>query len=259
MEILRIKQKIIILLLLSSICLGKNCLAQSDSCDSYERELTKLYLKIQPFYYDDQDSLIYYSDLFSSRLISVIKSNPSALQCDFKSFRDSVGSVVTTNDGRFRIYSWNTWTGGTMNAYKNLFQYKSGDKVYAKSFDYGAGDMGAFFSKAYSFRIDSLTYILALAGGTESSRYSYEFATIYSISDSILDDNVPLIATSTGVKSSVSIEFDNSSLENLPAGERHLIKFDEARKILYIPIIEDEMVTKKMDRYKFKGHYFMKK
>jgi hypothetical protein len=255
-ETVRIKQRILILLILT--CLGQICLAQSSVCDRYDSELTKLYLKIQPFYYDDFDSLLYHSDLFSSKLMSIIKSNPSTLQCDFKSFKDSVGSVVTTNDGQFRIYSWNTWTGGTMSEYKNLFQFNSGNKVYVKSFDYGEGDMGTYFNKVYSFRIDSLTYILALAGGTESSRYSYEFVTFYSISDSILHDDIPLIETSAGIKSSVSIEYDNSSLENLPASERHLINFDEEKGILYIPIIEDEKVTKKIDRYSFTGHYFKK-
>jgi len=236
--------------------LGQNCFAQSSLCDSEDKELTKLYSKIFPFYYEDQDSLLYYSDLFSSRLLSLVKSNPSTIECNFKLFKDSVGSIVTTHDGRFRIYSWDTGNGGTMRDYKNLFQFKSGDKVYLKSFDYGEGDMGTYFNKAYSFTIDSLTYILALAGGRESSRYSYEFVTFYSISDSILNDNIPLIETSTGVKSSVIIEYDNSSLENLPADECHLIKFDEDKKILYIPIIENEVVTNKIDRYQFTGHYF---
>jgi hypothetical protein len=258
MKMLKIKQKTLFLLMLTTILLGQNCSAQSSLCENEDKELMKLYSKIFPFYYEDQDSLIYFSDLFSSKLISLIKNNPSTLECNFKLFEDSIGSIVTTSNGQFRIYSWDTWTGGTMRNYKNLFQFKSGGKVYVKSFDYGEDDMGTYFNKVYSFRIDSLMYILALAGGTESSRYSYEFVTVYSISDSILHDNIPLIETSTGVKSSISIEYDNSSLENLQAGESHLITFDEDKKILYIPMIENDMATKKIDRYQFTGQYFKK-
>ena len=37
--------------------------------------------------------------------------------------------IVTTDDGLLRIYSWDTWLGGTMHQFENLFQFKCGDKI----------------------------------------------------------------------------------------------------------------------------------
>jgi hypothetical protein len=256
MQIIKIKQEALFPALIF-IYLGQVCYGQLNSCDRADKELTKLYLKIYPFYNSDLDSLLYYSDLFSSRLLSYIKRNPGTIECNFELFKDSVGSIVTTSDGQFRIYSWNTWTGGTMDNYKNLFQFKSGDKVYAKDVDYGEGDMGTYFTDVYSLKADNMTYILAIAGGTESSRYAYEFLTIYSISDSTLNDKVPIIETSSGLKNSIIIEFDMSSVENRPERPYQLIKYDKDNKILYVPIIlEDGKVTEKYVPYQFTGEYF---
>ena len=44
--------------------------------------------------------------------------------------------VATSKDGRLRIYSWDTETGGTMHDFDNVFQYKGkGGKVYTWSED----------------------------------------------------------------------------------------------------------------------------
>src|SRR5579862_5703557 len=80
---------------------------QSSSFDKVDKELTALYSKIFPFYYDNQDSLNYYSDLISSKFTSFIVNNPSTLNYKFKSLTDSNAcGIVTTKDGLFRIYSW---------------------------------------------------------------------------------------------------------------------------------------------------------
>lgn len=244
-------------LALTCILIGQVCNGQLNSCDNLEKEWINLHSKIFSFIDSELDSLLYYSDLFSSRVLSDLKRNPSTIECNFKTFNDFIGSVVTTSDGLFRIYSWDTQTGGTMRNYKNLYQFKSGNKVYAKEIDYGEGDMGTYFTDVYSLVSNNRTYILAFASGTESSRYSYEFITVFSVSDSTLNDKIQLFKTSNGIKSSFNFEYDVSSIENRPEGQNHLIKFDKDKKILYVPIIlEDEKFTNKYVAYKFTGQYF---
>ena len=253
---LKIKRKALFLIW-TCIFIIQVCFGQLNTCDRLDKEWTNLHSKIIPFYYGDLDSLLLNSNLFSSRLLSDLKHNPSTLECDFESFNDSIGKIVTTNDGQFRIYSWDTLTGGTMNNYKNIFQFKSGDKVYAMDIDYGEGDMGTYFTNVYSLVSNNKKYILALASGTESSRFEYEFITVYCISDSTLNDKVPLFKTSNGLKNSLTCEYDVSSVMNGDEEANHLIKYDKDKRILYVPIIlEDGRITNNFTSYQFNGQYF---
>jgi hypothetical protein len=251
---MNIKRTLVVLTL--TILFVRQVSGQTNLCDKVDKELTQIYSKIFPFYYGDLDSLIYYSDLFSTKLTTYVKSDPSTIECSFKSFSDSIGSVVTTSDGLFRIYSWDTWTGGTMRNYKNLFQYKSEGKVYVKVFDYGEGDMGTYFTKVYSLKgANNKTYLLTFSGGTESSAEGYESISFYSISGDTLNDKVPLLKTSNGFETSISIEYDFSSVND----GSQLIKYDSEHKIIYVPIASDQgKITEKFSIYKFTGQYFEK-
>ncbi len=233
---------------------------QTNSCEEVCKDLTKLYNKILPFYYGDSDSLSYYSGLFSSKLTNYIKNNPSSIDCKFKSLTDSkTFSIVTSADNSFRIYSWDTWLGGTMQNYKNLFQFKSDGKVRALTFDYGEGDMGTYYTEIFSLKANGKIYFLGVSGGSESSKYAYEVIRAYSINDSTLDDSVKLIKTASGLQNSIFIEYDFFSVADRPERPLKLIKYDADKKIIYIPIVwENGKVTNKFIRYQFTGQYFEK-
>jgi len=143
-----------------------------------------------------------------------------------------------------------------MHNYKNLFQYKSEGKINLKVFDSGEGDMGAYFTNAYSLRAaTNKIYILTLAGGTESSAIGYEFISFYSISGDTLNEEVPLLKTSNGFERSITIEYDFSSVND----RSQLIKYDSEHKIIYIPVAsEDGKITDNYNVYKFTGQYFEK-
>lgn len=237
---------------------GQFCFGQTSSFEKTEKELTNIYSKIFPFYYGNYDSLEYYSNLFSDKLIDFIKNNPSTIDYSFKSFADSnVCRIVTTSDSLFRIYSWDTWQGGTMHDYKNLYQFKSGGKVYTTEFDYGEGDMGTYFTGLYTLKENNKTYFLATSMGSESSKYYYEAIRVYSILNDILSDSIQLIKTSSGLNNSIVIEYDVSSVLKRPERPIRLIKYDNEKRIIYIPIVtEDSMVTDRYILYQFTGQYF---
>ena len=249
----------LLFLSLTFTCVGQVCFGQTNACDKMDKEWTHSYSKIFPFYQNNEDSLNYYSDLFSTKFTKYIENNPSTLECKFKMFKDSIGSVVTSQDGLFRIYSWDTWLGGTMHDYENIFQFKSGNKTYTKIFDYGEGDMGTNFTDVYTLKANDKTYYLAIADGSESTKYGYEFIRVYSISGNTVDDNVKLIKTSTGIRNSINFEYDFFSVEDRPESPIHLIKYDAAKKIIYIPIVVgDGKVTDRFILYQFTGQYFEK-
>ena len=248
-------------LTLTLFFVGQVCFGQTNSCDKVDKELTNIYSKIFPFYYGDQDSLNYYSDLFASTLTNFIKNNPATLDCKFKSLTDSNAcGIVTTSNGLFRIYSWDTWQGGTMHRYKNLFQFKSGDKVYTTDFDYGEGDMGTYFTNVFSLNANGKNYLLAVSGGSESTKDAYEIIRAYSISGSTLNDTIKLIKTKSGLQNSINIEYDFFSVVDRPQRPIRLIKYDTNNKKIYIPIVlENGKVTDRFITYEFTGQYFERK
>lgn len=250
--------RLYLILILSLV--GQLSYGQTNSCEEVGKDLSRLYNKIFPFYYGDSDSLSFYSDQFSAKLTDYIKNNPSTIDCKFKSLTDSnTCSIVTTVDNSFRIYSWDTWQGGSMHNYKNLFQFKSEGKIRTVTFDYDEGDMGTYFTDVFSLKANGKTYFLGVSGGSESSKYAYEVIRAYCITDSTINDSVKLIKTASGLQNSILIEYDFFSVVDRPERPIKLIKYDVDKKIIYIPIVwENGKVTNKFIRYQFTGQYFEK-
>lgn len=81
------------------------------------------------------DSLENANDLFEKMLLEYTSSNSQTISYSFKDLADNGLKIVTSESGLFRIYSWDTSTGGTMHYYRNVFQYKEGTKVFSKTFE----------------------------------------------------------------------------------------------------------------------------
>ena len=119
--------------------------AQTPTYNSIENDLVKISSKVFPFYYQDFDSLEHYSNLFSTKLTDFIHSNAATQSYPLKRLIDSIAcDIVTSNDGLFRIYSWDTWLGGTMHIYKNIYQFKSGSQVFSTNLGNGEDDIGRY-------------------------------------------------------------------------------------------------------------------
>jgi hypothetical protein len=248
----------ILLLASTFLFLGQVGYGQTNSLDSADKELEKIYSKIFPFYYGDNDSLNYYSDLFTKKLTDLIKTNPSSIDYKFKSLTDSNSCrIVTTKDGMFRIYSWDTWQGGTMHLYKNLYQFKSDGKVFTTVLNHGEDDMGAYFKDVFSLKANNKNYFLAICGGSYSTKDAYEIISVYGVSGNTLIDTIQLIKTPKGLQNSISFEYDFFSVVDRPERPLFLIKYDADKKIIYIPIVlENGKVTDRYILYQFNGHYF---
>ena len=78
------------------------------------------------------DSLQKANDYFEKMLLKFTAGNPQTLDFNFKDLIDSGLIIATSEDNLFRIYTWDTQTGGTMHRFRNIFQYKNGDKAFSK-------------------------------------------------------------------------------------------------------------------------------
>jgi hypothetical protein len=234
--------------------------AQESNCKELENNLIEIYHKAFPFFHSDRDSLEYYSHLFTNRLTGYIEKHPETLKYSFQKLQDSLYfSIVTSEDQDFRMYSWDTWLGGTMDFYKNLYQFRSGNRIYTTDLGYGKeeGDIGTFATDIHTLKTNNQLYYLVLSGGKTSTRDAYETIQVYSIKGKAVTDKVKLIKTPAGLSSYINVEYDFFSVDDSLQTPLHLIKYDAGRKIIHLPFVQEHgKVTRGYILYQFKGKYF---
>ena len=63
--------------------------------------------------------------------VDLLSKEPKTIDYPFEKYKEQADVIIkTASDGRFRSYSWDNFTGGTMIFYTNVYQYYSGDRVY---------------------------------------------------------------------------------------------------------------------------------
>ncbi|WP_133055330.1 hypothetical protein [Niastella koreensis] len=207
---------------------------------------------------ENHDSADVYSEKFENEFTSFIKNNPATLNYPFKKLSDSIFSFVhTSDDGNFRIYSWDSETGGTMHFYKVIYQWKANGKVFTSIPKFEETDPGYFCSKIFTVSIGIKPFYLAVTDGTYSSKDSRQSITCYSIEGNKLMDTVRLFRTKTKKLNSIDVSYDFFSVVDRPERPLELITYDDKLNIIYIPVVNDkDQVTKKNILYQLKDGYF---
>jgi len=235
-----------------------NAFSQTNDIAAQENKFVKLCSKLNSFIQADNDSVVFYTDKFETEFTRFIKNKPATLNYPFKVLVDSnFCDVITSTDGNFRIYSWDSWRGGTMHIFKTVYQWKSNGKVFTKVPKYEEGDAGSFCSKIFTVNINDKPYYLAVTNGIFSTKDAIQSISAYSIEGNKLVDTVRLFKTKTKILNSIDVEFDFFSVADRPERPLELITFDDKMKIIYIPVIGNKgQVTKKSILYQVKGSYF---
>ncbi len=192
--------------------------------------------------------------------------NASSLRYAFKGL-DGKMSIVTSKDGKFRIYSWDTNSGGTMKFHDGVYQYKTArGRVLAKPFrqtaEYSAR---GFYSQIFQLVAGRKIYYLATATNILSTSQMRQDIEVFAIEGDRLNDDVRLIRTSTAFRNSVGFDYDFFSVVDRPERPIKLFTFDEAKKQFRFPIVLEDRkfpnggrVTNKFITYRFNGKYFVK-
>jgi hypothetical protein len=172
--------------------------------------------------------------------------------------------VASSKDGKFRIYSWDTETGGTMHFYENVFQYQGGDgKIYAKAAVLDEDDSGGFYSDIFQVSTKTGMVYLGRMTATLSTKHSYEEVALFKIAGRTLDDRVRLFKTKAGLQDHIGFEYNFFSAVNRKERPIKLIQFDDRSGTVRIPIVlikkDDEIgtVTNRFINYRFNGSYFV--
>jgi hypothetical protein len=244
---------------LQLLCTSTGSFSQTKSLAVQEDKIAKVYSKMLSFLHVNYDSLEFYSLKFEKDLKAFIQNNPGTLNYRFKKLADdsSFCSIETSGDGKFRIYSWNTWMGGTMRYYKELYQWKGNGKVFMTTPMYMEdSDGGCMCYDVYTVLINNKAYYLAVKNSVASGRDRVYSISAYRIDGDKLLDSVKLFKTKTEILNTIDVYVDLYKV--VGPGERdEFISYDPRLKIVYIPFVnEKNELTNKNLLYQLKGRYF---
>jgi len=212
------------------------------------------------------DSINKCNEDFEKLLLHYTTTYPETLTFKFNDLTKIGLNISTSKNGLFKIYSWDTETGGTMRSFRNIFQFKTNNKVFSQRLESDVDESG---ESSYSYEIlDQVTsknktfYIVKciLIGSSAVSSHKIK---VFSIENGKLNDDAKLIKTKSGIKNELSYDIDfSSSVNQKPDSvdrEYAWLQYDQKNKIISIPLItaEGKLTTKKI-KYQFKGEYFEK-
>lgn len=173
--------------------------------------------------------------------------------------------VATSKDGKFRIYSWDMQTGGTMRDFASVYQFqgKSGKTIMDAENDEDES-AGAFFPEIFQVTSKGGPIYLATSTFIGSTSTHGQSINIIRIDGDDLDLNSKLIRTASGLTNSVGFGYDFFSVVERKERPIKLFEFNETKKEFRFPVvIEDDdtslgRVTNKFITYRFNGIHFVK-
>lgn len=210
------------------------------------------------------DSLSNANEQFEKALVKCTSQNPATISFDFKELKGKGLTISTSDDGLFRIYSWDTWTGGTMHFQQNLFQYKAGDKVFSKIVNEPLDDGDRYsinrYIQVFTVKTPTQTYYLGLYDRTYSNKDANQGMRVFAISGTVLDADVKLIKTSSGMKNKLGFDYDFFSVVDRKERPIKLMTYDPRSKTLKMAVVVGGgKVTNRFIVYQYTGQYFERK
>jgi hypothetical protein len=204
------------------------------------------------------DSLEHANDFFKEKLKNFTAQFPFTIDQKFTWLEGDNLYIASAPDGMFRIYSWDTWLGGSMHAFDNVYQVKVGDKTFSDFTPADSAEEGHltwWYSKLYTFKTNGKTYYLGVYNSVSSNRDAGQGIRIFGIENGKLNNNIKLIKTHSGLHSKLYYDYEFTSSSDLKS--KPSIHFDEASNTIFLPLVDGNgRGTGKFITYKFTGQYF---
>jgi hypothetical protein len=203
------------------------------------------------------DSLFKTNDISAKKLKHYTEKLPATISYPFNSLKKEYLDISTSSDNMFKIYSWDTETGGTMHFFESVMQYKSGTG-YKAIIDTPKkdGDNRPDYYNMYTFKANGKTYYICTYLYIGSTKDVAEGIHVFAIENGKLIDG-KILKTHSGLHSDISYGYDFGSVVNIEYEKRPHPRFDNTTNIIYLPMVdENRQMTKKFILYKFTGQYF---
>lgn len=208
------------------------------------------------------DSLYRANEIFVNKFIGWLSQDTRTATLPFTQMKAAGVTIAQSKDKKVRVYSWDTWTGGTMHFYEAVIQYKtaSGYKaiLLADPIDAEEGTPGNWFSKVDILKTAAGKTIYLLTGnGVFATREIGRNMMGVSIKGSQLEQNIQLFKTELGLTDELYVGF---TIQDPEKDYKATIEFNEKTKQLLVPEVSDAwLLTGKKEIYTFNGKYFVRK
>jgi hypothetical protein len=187
------------------------------------------------------------------------------LKYDFPKLKEEM-FVATSKDGKFRVYSWDLQTGGTMHDYDWLIQYV-GDSGKPTAWADNKGEYdggGALYTDVFQVNSARGPLYLLVSTTVASGTLNGQSIRAARIAGERLVLNPKVFRTGRGLADSIGFTYDFSTVMDRPERPVRLFTFNENRNEFKFPVVveDDETpqgrVTSKFITYRFIGTQFVK-
>lgn len=237
-------------------------IASAQNIAEIEKELLYNFNQINQFVSGDEtdnDSVTFYSQLLNNKILKYASTNMEMLSYSFPNIGPEYWSIATSPNGKFRIYSWYTQVGGSMQFYNNVFQWFDYDRLYAKKNEIEEGMPGGFYSQIFQLTDELNTFYLCYFNAELSGRDAYQAIHCMDFERNILNSTFAKIKTKSGITYKLGFSFDFFSVKSIAEIPVKLIHFNKNSNTLSIPVVNTEgKVSSKNIVYKYDGDYFVK-
>ena len=253
---------VLVLLIALTSCDNKiNTSSKKLTLKEYELELQGSYKKIKKarFGADTIDYQLLESENinFEKMIAECTSLYPNSISYSFDSLKKENIHIVSSSDKLLRIYSWNTWEGGTMAKFENLFHYQSNGKMYSKIIKSNDSNRTytPFYSRIYTIEHNNRTYYLCVYEGVHSTQDASQSIKIIELENDKIKE-VPLFKSGKNLISAIELNYNYFSVEDT-IRPLELIKYNEKKKEILIPVLDKKGdVTKNYLTYLFNNTYF---
>jgi hypothetical protein len=200
---------------------------------------------------DFDDSLEIENNRVGGLLEKLTLEKLSSLTYDFpKLSGEGLIDIISSKDGRFRIYSWDMRGGGIVPTYGRVYQFRTGDRVWSLV----SLDNFGQFSGIFTLTANEKRYYLAISNTNVSTAANSETIEVFCPVDSTLSDTAAsIIRTRSGLTHRLSYEYTISD----PLIDEASISYNPDTKTIRLPVILDGgRITKKKIVYQFNGTCF---
>lgn len=203
------------------------------------------------------DSVLYMNKLLVNYLQDAGK-NPELLRGNFKATEEDEVKVATSDDGKVRVYSWDTETGDEEQHIYNVVVLYDAGGVKAKVLkDISTGskeDPGAVYPEIYTVN-GSRKYYLLVYSGILSSKDARKGIRAFTIENNELED-ANIFPAANGMTNKIEYTYDYySNYDYKTMKEKQVVNLKKDK--LSIPVVEAGKTNGKWNVYKFEGDKFV--
>ncbi|THU32487.1 hypothetical protein FAM09_27220 [Niastella caeni] len=206
---------------------------------------------------DRIDSIKQTNTFFRTKLLAFTAAERSTFTYDFKELEKEGLIIRTSEDGLFRIYSWDTGLGGPEHYFDAVFQYKANNEVFSRLAHQEIDETGKWYSRIYDLKTDTKTYYIGLYHEMHSTKDMVQGVKLFCIEDKEVNESVRLFKTTKGLANELGFAYNFLTVARRPERPAKLIYYDTEDDQLHLTVVkEDGTVTKQIITYQFTGKYF---